>query len=198
MTGGLPSPHRLCTVPCAASLRGVTGVRACWLGAQVRYAAVRRQTAAHAGEREVQVLDYQNTAADLLPLLASAYALVFMVAHHFCSCSLASWKQGLLSSLLAQTHLPRTQRVATQGGCGLMWRARMQGKAGMDMYREFEQDRDKGNFDKLPELHAVLSGMKASASPSIWRAMISARMRGFRLRSWGTCAEAACCRARRP
>ena len=46
---------------------------------QVRYAAVRRQTAAHAGEREVQVLDYQNTAADLLPLLAQAYALLFMV-----------------------------------------------------------------------------------------------------------------------
>ncbi len=49
------------------------------MAAQVRYAAVRRQTAAHAGEREVQVLDYQNTAADLLPLLASAYALLFMV-----------------------------------------------------------------------------------------------------------------------
>ena len=48
-------------------------------GMQVRYAAVRRQTAAHAGEREVQVLDYQNTAADLLPLLASSYALIFMV-----------------------------------------------------------------------------------------------------------------------
>lgn len=46
---------------------------------QVRYAAVRRQTAAHAGELEVQVLDYQNTAADLLPLLASSYALIFMV-----------------------------------------------------------------------------------------------------------------------
>ena len=46
---------------------------------QVRYAAVRRQTAAHAGELEVQVLDYQNTAADLLPLLAQAYALFFMV-----------------------------------------------------------------------------------------------------------------------
>ena len=46
---------------------------------QVRYAAVRRQTAAHAGELEVQVLDYQNTAADLLPLLAQAYALLFMV-----------------------------------------------------------------------------------------------------------------------
>ena len=36
-----------------------------------------------------------------------------------------------------------------------------QGKAGMDMYKEFELDRDQGNFDKLPELHAVLSGMKA-------------------------------------
>ncbi|BDA40509.1 Peroxisomal acyl-coenzyme A oxidase 1 [Coccomyxa sp. Obi] len=79
----------------------------------VRYAAVRRQTAAHPGEREVQVLDYQNTAADLLPLLASSYALIFM------------------------------------------------GKAGMAMYSQFEQDRDRGNFDSLPELHAVLSGMKA-------------------------------------
>ena len=47
----------------------------------MRYAAVRRQTAAHAGEREVQVLDYQNTAADLLPLLAATYALIFMVWH---------------------------------------------------------------------------------------------------------------------
>ncbi len=48
----------------------------------MRYAAVRRQTAAHPGEREVLVLDYQNTAADLLPLLASSYALIFMVHHH--------------------------------------------------------------------------------------------------------------------
>ena len=44
----------------------------------MRYAAVRRQTAPRAGEREVQVLDYQNTAADLLPLLAACYALIFM------------------------------------------------------------------------------------------------------------------------
>ena len=35
-----------------------------------RYAAVRRQTAPTAGEREWQVLDYQNTAHDLLPLVA--------------------------------------------------------------------------------------------------------------------------------
>ena len=42
-----------------------------------RYAAVRRQTAPKAGEKEWQVLDYQNTAHDLLPLVAAAYALVF-------------------------------------------------------------------------------------------------------------------------
>ena len=38
----------------------------------------------------------------------------------------------------------------------------LQGKSGMDMYKEFEVDRDQGNFDKLPELYAVLSGMKVS------------------------------------
>jgi len=32
----------------------------------------------------------------------------------------------------------------------------------MDMYKDFEADRNQGNFDKLPELHAVLSGMKVS------------------------------------
>ncbi|KAK9834972.1 hypothetical protein WJX81_000797 [Elliptochloris bilobata] len=79
----------------------------------VRYAAVRRQTAARAGEREVQVLDYQNTAADLLPLVAACYALIVM------------------------------------------------GKAGMESYRHFEADRDRGDFEGLPELHATLSGMKA-------------------------------------
>ena len=31
------------------------------------------------------------------------------------------------------------------------------------MYHQFEEDRDKGDFSKLPELHAVLSGMKARA-----------------------------------
>ncbi|GFR44234.1 hypothetical protein Agub_g5369 [Astrephomene gubernaculifera] len=46
----------------------------------VRYAAVRRQTAPAPGERELQVLDYQNCAATLLPLLASSYALSFMGA----------------------------------------------------------------------------------------------------------------------
>jgi acyl-CoA oxidase len=35
-----------------------------------RYSAVRRQTAPRPGEQEWQVLDYQNTAHDLLPLVA--------------------------------------------------------------------------------------------------------------------------------
>ncbi|GAX78870.1 hypothetical protein CEUSTIGMA_g6309.t1 [Chlamydomonas eustigma] len=43
-----------------------------------RYAAVRRQTAVKPGDRETQVLDYQNVAHTLLPLVASAYALQFM------------------------------------------------------------------------------------------------------------------------
>ena len=51
---------------------------------QVRYNAVRRQTAAKRGEKELQVLDYQNTSADLLPLVASSYALIFMVGHACC------------------------------------------------------------------------------------------------------------------
>ena len=36
----------------------------------------------------------------------------------------------------------------------------MQGKAGMESYRQFEADRDRGDFEGLPELHATLSGMK--------------------------------------
>lgn len=30
----------------------------------------------------------------------------------------------------------------------------------MAMYSQFEKDRDQGNFELLPELHAILSGMK--------------------------------------
>ena len=36
----------------------------------------------------------------------------------------------------------------------------VQGKSGMGMYSQFEKERDQGNFDLLPELHSVLSGMK--------------------------------------
>eukprot|EP00798_Chlamydomonas_sp_ICE-L_P022131 gene22131-29193_t len=43
-----------------------------------RYCAVRRQTAALAGQQETQVLDYQNVSNTLLPLVAAAYALRFL------------------------------------------------------------------------------------------------------------------------
>ena len=35
----------------------------------------------------------------------------------------------------------------------------------MAMYSQFEKDRDQGNFELLPELHAILSGMKVNAPP---------------------------------
>ena len=44
-----------------------------------RYAAVRRQTAPKAGEKEWQVLDYQNTAHDLLPLVAVRISFFFSI-----------------------------------------------------------------------------------------------------------------------
>jgi len=78
-----------------------------------RYAAVRRQTAPQPGARELQVLDYQNCAYTLLPLISSAYALWFM------------------------------------------------GEDMMAMYNKFEQDRDRGDFNALPELHALSSGLKS-------------------------------------
>ena len=143
---------------------------------QVRYAAVRRQTAAHAGELEVQVLDYQNTAADLLPLLAQAYALLFMVlpqptqperdrvkvvlpgryqrGHHCASVGKAFNPYHTACALSLSLSV-------TPGANSEHCPRLVQGKSGMDMYKEFEIDRDQGNFDKLPELHAVLSGMKA-------------------------------------
>jgi len=55
---------------------GAVLARAATIG--VRYAAVRRQTAPAPGQPETQVLDYQNTAHTLLPLVAGAYALTFM------------------------------------------------------------------------------------------------------------------------
>eukprot|EP00879_Flechtneria_rotunda_P021197 GHRR01022330.1.p1 GENE.GHRR01022330.1~~GHRR01022330.1.p1 ORF type:complete len:634 (+),score=214.56 GHRR01022330.1:589-2490(+) len=43
-----------------------------------RYAVVRRQTAPGPGQRELQVMDYQNVANTLLGLISSAYACWFM------------------------------------------------------------------------------------------------------------------------
>ena len=47
---------------------------------------------------------------------------------------------------------------------GLMRDCGVQGKAGMGMYSQFEKERDQGNFDLLPELHSILSGMKVNLS----------------------------------
>jgi acyl-CoA oxidase len=63
-------------------VRNAGGVMARAATIATRYAAVRRQTAAGGGggqgARELQVLDYQNVAAELLPRVAAAYALTFM------------------------------------------------------------------------------------------------------------------------
>jgi acyl-CoA oxidase len=99
-------------------VRNAGGVMARAATIATRYAAVRRQTAVGGGQgeaskRELQVLDYQNVASELLPRVAAAYALTFM------------------------------------------------GDAMMAMYRQFERDRDRGEFGNLPELHALSSGLKA-------------------------------------
>ena len=47
---------------------------------------------------------------------------------------------------------------------GLIRDCGIQGKAGMGMYSQFEKERDQGNFDLLPELHSILSGMKVTLS----------------------------------
>jgi acyl-CoA oxidase len=44
-----------------------------------RYTAVRRQTTPTPGEKELQILDYDNVQQTLLPLLAKTYALKFTV-----------------------------------------------------------------------------------------------------------------------
>jgi acyl-CoA oxidase len=59
-------------------VRNAGGVMARAATISTRYAAVRRQTAVGAAGRELQVLDYQNVAAELLPRVAAAYALTFM------------------------------------------------------------------------------------------------------------------------
>ena len=76
----IPHSH-VVTPPLAASQCNTAAV------VQVRYNAVRRQTAAKEGEKELQVLDYQNTNAELMPLVAAAYALIFMVTAPVFACS---------------------------------------------------------------------------------------------------------------
>jgi len=50
--------------------------------------------------------------------------------------------------------------VTRASGCCLNVWPGVQGKSGIGMYNQFEKERDQGNFELLPELHAILSGMK--------------------------------------
>ena len=81
----------------------------------IRYNAIRRQTThlkVGTAPEEV-ILNYQQSARNLLPMIANSYALHFM----------GDWM--------------------------------------MDMYRSFEREREAGKFDRLPELHATSSCLKA-------------------------------------
>ena len=79
----------------------------------VRYNAVRRQTTHMPGSPEEIILNYQQSARNLIPMAATSYALHFM------------------------------------------------GESMMDMYKEFEGQKEKGHFGMLPELHATSSCLKA-------------------------------------
>lgn len=107
--------HQCCFVCAVGSRHHLTQTSVCAaLHAQVRYTAVRRQGASSQTEREVQVLDYQNACADLLPQVAAAYALIFMVTfasrafkpiccHCSCVCDQHSITQPPLQALLYVT-----------------------------------------------------------------------------------------------
>ena len=50
---------------------------------QVWYGAVRRQGPFNAGQPEFKLLNYQTSVAELMPVVASAYALILMVSCMF-------------------------------------------------------------------------------------------------------------------
>ena len=41
------------------------------------------------------------------------------------------------------------------------------------MYKDFDEDRNRGDFSVLPELHAVLSGMKVGSCRNVFRSIRS-------------------------
>ena len=51
------------------------------------------------------------------------------------------------------------------GGLSQSLMLRLQGKAAMSMYSQFEKGRDQGDFSILPELHSILSGLKVMLGP---------------------------------
>lgn len=91
----------------------------------MRYTAVRRQTAAKPGERELQVLDYQNTAHALLPLLSTAYALIFMVG----------WPCSPMICLCACTSLHGPGSIMSWAWPCSLWKPRPGMQAGSPMHQ---------------------------------------------------------------
>ena len=83
-------------------------------------------------------------------------------------CNIATWSSPKLSSgslsLQYATTVNRYSIITRAlGCCYIMWPG-VQGKSGIGMYNQFEKERDQGNFELLPELHAILSGMKVLIS----------------------------------
>ena len=136
---------------------------------------------------DLQVLDYDNVQQTLLPLLARAYSLVFMVSR-------AGGRRGGEGGLLVCLNCPVTCHMSSShlhcawGACrcpaatfapanpsvsclpahppALPARppARLpalQGRSMMGMYDDFDAARARGDFATLPELHALSSGLKA-------------------------------------
>ena len=124
------------------------------------------------------MLDYDNVQQTLLPLLARAYSLVFMVGWSGVEGGreggreggvlgrLAGWLPLLLSSWHLHcpcrrppachllTHLPTPHLPLIPPAC-------LQGRSMMGMYDDFDAARARGDFASLPELHALSSGLKA-------------------------------------
>ena len=134
----------------------------------------------------LQVLDYDNVQQTLLPLLARAYSLVFMVRPP--GLGLPFWRPCLIaaralppgpclptpnlspSSTHPHTHTPRTlpshpTHPPPPPTRTLPLNPRPppppQGRSMMDMYNSFDAARSRGDFGVLPELHALSSGLKA-------------------------------------
>lgn len=49
------------------------------------------------------------------------------------------------------------------------------GQAAMADYRSFEEDRDRGDFTSLPELHATLSGLKVTPTQASMQSKLPKR-----------------------
>ena len=162
-------PVSLCSSSCLPAGRAVT--------IATRYTAVRRQTASKGSDAELQVLNYDNVQQTLLPLLARAYGLVFMVGAALSSVLLGGRAVRVcllppppppptlypLPSTPYPTH-PTSHPLPPPHPRPPPTTAHTyppQGRTMMDMYHGFDAARARNDFAVLPELHALSSGLKA-------------------------------------